>query len=256
MGLSVGDSLRRVRSGFGPKGARSKGLNSILLLSLIIVLSISVTTSANNEGSSVSANCDICHAPSIYLVVDIQFVDAPLYLTRNDTGTINVTIEVSSSHKSYVWSGFGMDVWLSAGTDHTDCGPHQILNGQKPRGQSSPYIWKETFSFVVRSSLNGTETIIVNARMSPVHESPPVTARSEKVIQVVSNKDDVIIPIDGPVDDDIPVEDERDRARAGPLGLIIMITGALALLGGVLYVAYSLIAPVEDGRYRGKKGRD
>jgi len=251
MGPLAGDRLRRVRPGFASRKARFRGFNLIIFLSLIVILAISIRTTAIDSNSSVSANCDECHAPSIYLIADIQVLEPPMYLLKNESTPINITVEVSSSHKSYVWSGFGMDVWLSASTDLTDCGPHQILNGQKPRGQSSPFTWYETFQFLVNSTMIGNETISFNARMSPVHESPPVTARTKMVLQVVADKEGYIQYTDVATGNEIPVVSGKEKEKIGPIGLAIIIIGSLALFGGVLYVAYSILAPV-DGVRNGK----
>lgn len=252
LGHLVGDPLRRVRSRSGNDHAGSKNLMIVIILTAIVSSSIIVRSAATGGSSSISANCDECHAPSIYLIVEIRFTDTPTMIVRNESTSVNVTVEVSSSHKSYVWSGFGMDVWLSPGTDHTSCGPHQIINGQKPHGQSPPYSWTETFSFNIISSLVGNETFTVNARMSPIHESPPVTAMDQFSIPIVKDKN-ATFPSESrePTNDNIgsPSSDSRAQ-RLGPVGLTIVLIGGLAVLAGLFYVVYTLIKPVERMRKR------
>ncbi len=239
--------MRKVRPWSGIDKVSSRSIFIVTILTLVVSSSIAVRSSAIDGSSSISANCDECHKPSIYLVVEIQFIDAPELFIRNESTMVNVTIEVSGSHKSYVWSGFGMDVWLAPGTDHTNCGPHQIINGQKPQGSSSPYSWKEIFTFWINSSIEGQETITVNARMSPIHESPPVTATDRITIPVTSNKNGTFIPSDGPDPGGIidPAPGSKISGGLGSIGVIILILGALAVIGGLAYVVYTLISPVD-----------
>lgn len=241
--------MRRVGPWSGIDKVSSRSIFIVTILTLIVSSSIAVRSSAKDGSSSISANCDECHKPSIYLVVEIQFIDAPELFIKNESTMINVTIEVSGSHKSNVWSGFGMDVWLAPGTDHTNCGPHQIINGQKPRGSSSPYSWKETFTFWINSSLEGLETLTVNARMSPIHESPPVTATDQTTIFVTSNKNGTFIPPEGPDLGNIvdPAPGSKGSAGPGSIGIFILILGALAVIGALAYVVYTLISPVDKG---------
>ena len=251
-----GDLLRSFKPGSGFDGRGSRSFFIALLSTLILSSSILAGSVANETSTGVSANCNECHEPSIYLLVGIRFIDAPPAIMRNESTTINVTIEVSGSHKSYVWSGFGMDVRLVPGTDRTYCGPRQIINGQKPSGRSSPYTWIETFTFHVNSSFIGNETITVKARMSPIHESPPVTAEDTLIIPVVADKDSVFSPGDGDrirEDQAIPGGDVGKQG-IGPIGITIMIMGAIAVLAGLVYAGYSILAPIEkkarDGRVR------
>jgi hypothetical protein len=250
----VGVLLRRV----GPELVKDQNFPRsfiiILLLTVVTLSSILMGSTASDQTSSISANCDECHAPSIYLVVEIQFIDAPAMIVRNQTALIDLIVEVSASHKSYVWSGFGMDVWLAPGTDHTDCGPHQIVNGQKPQGSTSPYSWTRTFTFMVNSSFLGNETITINARMSPIHESPPVTAREVIVVPIVASSDSVLPPAQNePVHyDHSDPEGKENGSKLGPFGLLIIILGAVGVLAGISYSIYSLLSPMDKREQRKK----
>lgn len=251
LSTEVGDDLRTIRPLYarGKQGYRS--LYLILLLTSVIFTSIILSSVALSGTGSISANCYDCHTPSIFLIVEIHLIDVPIMIETNVSTQVNVTIEVSGSHKSYVWSGFGMDAWISAGADHTDCGPHQISNGQKPSGSSSPYTWKRTYSFLINSSLAGQETFTVNARMSPIHESPPVTAQDTFFILIVDSMNGTAPPLNNDPGITGVLEDAKEGRELGKVGLTIVIMGGTAVLAGILYAGYSLFAPVQR---KGKNG--
>ena len=102
------------------------GLALTILLSLAVLFSVGFQTIASPGSRGISANCNSCHVPSIYLTVDIQTVESPLQVRKNAEATVNVTVLVSGSHRSYTYTGFGIDVWLQSSTGRTDTGGHQM----------------------------------------------------------------------------------------------------------------------------------
>lgn len=161
-----------------------------LSLTLLVLGSLTYQSIAETGTRGASANCNSCHSSSIYLTVDIRTVEAPTVLNKGDSGYINVTVDVSASHRSAVWSGFSIDVWLvSSGGLST--GGHQVLTGQAPQGSSSPYSWTSGFDFQVTAVATGSDTITAKAKMDPVHESPPVTD-TEQVQVDVPNTDPIL----------------------------------------------------------------
>ncbi|MGA1873163.1 MAG: hypothetical protein ACMUHY_05780 [Thermoplasmatota archaeon] len=163
------------------------GLALTILLSLAVLFSVGFQTIASPGSRGISANCNSCHVPSIYLTVDIQTVESPLQVRKNAEATVNVTVLVSGSHRSYTYTGFGIDVWLQSSTERTDTGGHQILSGRSLSGSSAPYTWQQTFTFTVTGKESGSDAINVKARMSPRHESPPVTDSEPFNLEIINS---------------------------------------------------------------------
>ncbi|MFW3147258.1 MAG: hypothetical protein ACMUIE_10670 [Thermoplasmatota archaeon] len=161
-----------------------RAAQSMVLIALVFIIgAIGINTVAEPPSRGVSANCGSCHSSSIYQTVDIRTIENPDTIPKNGEGWINVTVDVSASHKNSVYSGFSIDVWLHS-TGKIDTGTHQVLTGQAPSGPSSPYTWSRTFNFKVKGITGGQDTITVNAKMDPVHESPPVTDTQQISVQV------------------------------------------------------------------------
>ncbi|MEA3558391.1 MAG: hypothetical protein U9R75_03970, partial [Candidatus Thermoplasmatota archaeon] len=167
---------------------RSSVAVSIIVISLTLLILGSVTyqTIARPGTRGASSNCNSCHSSSYYLTVDIRSVDAPSSLLKGSSGWINVTVDVSASHESSLWSGFSMDVWLSS-SGKIDTGSHQILTGLSPSGSSPPYSWSDTFEFQVSAISAGMDTVTAYAKMDPVHYSPPVTDSQKVQVEIPNN---------------------------------------------------------------------
>ena len=109
-----------------------------------------------------------------------------------------------------------------------------------------------TFTFTITGTGVGTDTITVNAKMSPVHESPPVTAQEILNIPIVE-ANEYVFPTDqndrsqdilADPDDDDPV------SKVGFFGLVIILMGSAGVLAGITYSAYVLLSPLKTGKKR------
>jgi hypothetical protein len=94
--------------------------------------------------------------------------------------------------------------------------------------------------------------------MSPIHESPPVTAKETLIIPMVE-KNDTYLPKgqddrsqvlpSSPVDNDTV-------SKLGFFGLVIILLGSVGVLAGISYSAYTLLSPMKTGKKRTNKPKN
>ncbi len=179
---------KRISSSSGfVKGPERTLFIAVSLLFILIIGGIGAYSLAPGTRKA-SANCNSCHSSSYYQTVEVKSVDAPTQIDKGDTVDVTALVEVTASHSSSTWTGFKITASITSLNGKTQTPSSEVLNSQVVSGSSAPYTWSNTFTFSVKGTAGGAETLRVTASMDPYHYSPAVSDSNTDTTEVtVSN---------------------------------------------------------------------
>ena len=176
---------KRISSSSGFITGPERTLFIVVSLLFILVIGGIGAYSLTPGTRKASANCNSCHSSSYYQTVEVKSVGAPTQIDKGDTVDVTALVEVAASHSSSSWTGFKITASIASLNGKTSVPSSQVLNNQVVAGSSAPYTWSNTFTFSVKGTAGGAETLRVTASMDPYHYSPAVSDSNTDTTEVI-----------------------------------------------------------------------